>query len=64
MQVTGPFGQTLYQGTLYAGQAQQVDGATPLVVRLGNTPAVGLAVDGTQLDLSGVGRTANVRFMS
>jgi len=64
VQVTGPFGQTLYQGTLYAGQAQQVDGATPLVVRLGNTPAVGLAVDGTQLDLSGVGRTANVRFMS
>jgi hypothetical protein len=41
---------------------QQVAGGASLVVRLGNTPAIGLAVDGRPLDLTGVSQTATVRF--
>ena len=64
VQVSGANGQTLFTGTLYPGQNQQVSGAAPLVVRLGNTPGMTLAVNGAALDLSGVAKTANVRFLS
>jgi Domain of unknown function (DUF4115) len=57
-------GQTLYEGTLYAGQRQQVAGSGPLVIRLGNTQAITLQLNGAQLDLSGVAHTADVQFVT
>ncbi len=57
-------GHTLYEGTLQAGQTQTVTSAEPLVVRFGNTPAMALVVDRTQLDLSGVARTADLQFQT
>jgi hypothetical protein len=62
VQVSDPTGRVLFSGTLHAAQTQQVAGGASLVVRLGNTPAIGLAVDGQPLDLAGVGHTATVRF--
>jgi hypothetical protein len=56
-------GQTLFEGTLQAGQHQQVSGSSPLVIRLGNTPAMQLLVNGAQLDLAGAAHTADVRFV-
>ena len=56
-------GQTLYEGTLQPGQQQHVAGGGPLTVRLGNTPAMQISVDGHALTLEGVANTANVRFV-
>jgi hypothetical protein len=56
-------GQTLYEGTLQPGQQQRVSGGGPLTVRLGNTPAMQISVDGRALTLAGVAKTANVRFV-
>jgi len=64
VQVSAANGQTLFMGTLYPGQNQQLVGSAPLVVRLGNTPGMTLTIDGTALDLNGVGRTANLHFLS
>jgi hypothetical protein len=61
--VTSDSGQTLYEGTLQPGQQQHVTGSGPLTVRLGNTPAVQISVNGRPLVLAGVAKTANVRFM-
>jgi hypothetical protein len=62
VQVSDVNGRVLFSGTLHAAQTQRVAGGASLVVRLGNTPAIGLAVDGQPLDLAGVGHTATVRF--
>jgi hypothetical protein len=64
VQVSAANGQTLFMGTLYPGQNQQLVGSAPLVVRLGNTPGMALTIDGTALNLNGVGRTANLHFLS
>ena len=61
--VTTSGGQTVFQGTLRAGDSRAIAGAGELVVRLGNSPVIHLTVNGTQLDLAGVGRTANVKFV-
>ena len=61
--VTTSGGQTVFQGTLRAGDTRAIAGAGELVVRLGNSPVIHLTVNGTQLDLAGVGRTANVKFV-
>ena len=61
--VTSDSGQTLYQGTLQPGQQQHVTGSGPLTVRLGNTPAMQISVNGRPLVLAGVAKTANVRFI-
>lgn len=60
--VSADTGQTLYVDTMHAGQRQQVEGSGPLVVRLGDTSAMSLILNGTQLDLSGVAPTANIQF--
>jgi cytoskeletal protein RodZ len=57
-------GRTLFERTLHAGQQQQLTGAAALVVRLGNTPAIGVIVNGAPLDLSRVAQTADVRFVT
>jgi cytoskeleton protein RodZ len=62
--VTNAAGQTLFEGTLQAGQHQPVVGSGPLVIRLGNTSAMTMELNGEPLDLSGVARTANVSFVS
>jgi len=64
VQVSAANGQTLFTGTLYPGQDQQLIGTAPLVVRLGNTPGMTLTINGTALDLNGVAKTANVHFLS
>jgi hypothetical protein len=48
---------------LEAGQTKQISAVAPLVVRLGNTPAVRLTVNGVDLSLAGVAQTANVEFV-
>jgi hypothetical protein len=62
VQVTDANGRTTYEGVLHAGQAQQLGGTSPLTIRLGNTRAITISVNGTQLDLAGVANTANVHF--
>ena len=65
VQVHTARGNTVYEGTLQAGQTQAVTVGEPIVVRLGDdTPAIGLVVHGTQLDLWRVARIANVRFQT
>ena len=53
-------GQVLFEGTLAPGQQQQFTGSAALVVRLGNRPVMQLSVNGTPLNLSALGNTANV----
>ncbi len=55
-------GQTLFEGTLLAGQQKQLSGAGPLTIRMGNTAAMQMTLNGTPLDLAGMARTANVQF--
>jgi Domain of unknown function (DUF4115) len=57
-------GQAVFEGTLHAGQRQQLTGSAPLVVRIGNTPVLTMEVNGTQLDLSQIAHTANVQFVT
>ena len=55
-------GHTVFTGTLQPGQHQQVTGTGPLTVRLGNSPAVQISVNGSPLNMAGVGKTASVQF--
>ncbi len=55
-------GQTLFEGTLLAGQSKSVSGAGPLTIRMGNTSAMQMTLNGTPLDLAGMAKTANVQF--
>jgi hypothetical protein len=57
-------GRTVFEGTLQAGQRQDVPGAGPVDVRLGNTPAAQLAVNGTPLDLSKMSDVATLHFVA
>ena len=54
VQVTDRAGQTLFTATLHSGQEQLIPGATPIVVRLGYTPAMSISVDGVGIDLRGL----------
>jgi hypothetical protein len=54
--------QTLFEGTLLAGQQKQVSGAGPLTIRMGNTAAMQMTLNGAPLDLAGIARTANLQF--
>ncbi len=56
-------GKTLFEGTLHAGQHQEVTGTSPLVIRLGNTPAMQMLVNGSEVALAGAAQTADVRFV-
>jgi cytoskeletal protein RodZ len=64
VEVTDPTGRTLFNETLHSGQEQLIPGATPIVVRLGYTPAMSIAVDGVGLDLTGLSQTANLNFQT
>jgi cytoskeletal protein RodZ len=55
-------GRTVFTGTLQPGQQQLVPGTGPLLVRLGNSPAVQISVNGAPLNMAGIGKTANVQF--
>jgi endonuclease YncB( thermonuclease family) len=57
-------GQAVFEGTLHAGQRQQITGSGPLVVRVGNTLVLTMDVNGTPLDLSRVAHTANIQFVT
>ena len=55
-------GTTVFTGTLKSGEQQQVPGSGPLTVRLGNTAAIQMSVNGAPLNMAGVAQTANVQF--
>ena len=55
-------GQTLFEGTLLAGQQKELSGAGPLTIRMGNTSGMQMTLNGTRLDLAGMAKTANVQF--
>lgn len=55
-------GQTLFEGTLLAGQQKQLSGAGPLTIRMGDTAAMQMTLNGTPLGLTGMARTANLQF--
>lgn len=55
-------GHNVFSGTLKPGEQQQVPGTGPLTVRLGNSPAIQMSVNGAPLSLAGVANTANVQF--
>jgi len=52
--VTTPEGTSLLVRTLEGGEQASVPGSGPLVVRLGNAPAITLTVNGTPVDLTGL----------
>jgi hypothetical protein len=64
VEVTDPTGRTLFNQTLHSGQEQLIPGATPIVVRLGYTPAMSISVDGVGIDLAGLSQTANLNFQT
>jgi hypothetical protein len=64
VEVTDPTGRTLFNETLHSGQVQLIPGATPIIVRLGYTPAMSISVDGVGLDLTGLSQTANLNFQT
>ena len=59
-----PTGRSLFTGTLRSGQNQLIPSRGPIVVRLGYTPAITIAVDGVDLDLSGLAQTTSINFQS
>jgi hypothetical protein len=56
-------GETVFEGILEAGATREISAVGPLVVRIGNTPALRLTVNGAALSLAGVAQTANVEFV-
>jgi cytoskeleton protein RodZ len=64
VEITDPTGRSLFTGTLRSGQNQLIPSRGPIVVRLGYTPAITIAVDGVDLDLSGLAQTTSINFQS
>jgi hypothetical protein len=64
VEITDPTGRSLFTGTLRSGQDQLIPSRGPIVVRLGYTPAITIAVDGVDLDLSGLAQTTSINFQS
>ena len=62
--VTDGSGHTVFEGTLQAGQHQDVPGVGPVDIKLGNTPAAQLTVNGTPLDLSKMSDVATLHFVA
>lgn len=62
--ITDGTGHTVFEGTLQAGQHQDVPGAGPVDIRLGNTPVAQLTVNGTPLDLSKMSDVATLHFVA
>ena len=64
VEITDATGHTLFTATLHSGQQQQIPGAGPIVVRIGYTPAMTISVDGTDIELGGLGQTTNLTFQT
>ena len=64
VEITDPTGRSLFTGTQRSGQDQLIPSRGPIVVRLGYTPAITIAVDGVDLDLSGLAQTTSINFQS
>lgn len=64
VEITDSTGRSLFTGTLRSGQNQLIPSRGPIVVRLGYTPAITIAVDGVDLDLSGLAQTTSINFQS
>ena len=64
VEITDPTGRTLFNATLRPGQSQLIPSRGPIVVRIGYTPAITIAVDGVDLDLSGLAQTTSINFQS
>ena len=62
VRANSPLGQVVYEGILYAGQRWSVTG--PAWIRLGNPPAMAVAVNGTPMTVpgTGVGVPLNLEF--
>ena len=64
VEITDAAGHTLFTATLHSGDQQQIPGSGPIVVRLGYTPAMTISVDGTDIELGGLGQTTNLTFQT
>ena len=64
VQVSTDAGQTIFEGTLQAGDSHVVTGTSALTARLGNARSVGLLLNGTRLDLSHIANTADLRVQA
>ena len=62
--VDDAIGRTVFSGTLHTGQERQVAVSGPLVLHLGNTPAIVVSVGTAQLDLHGLSQTARLDFQT
>jgi hypothetical protein len=57
-------GRAVFSGTLHAGQQRQIAVSEPLVLHLGNTPAIVVSIGTAQLDLRGLSQTASLDFQT
>jgi hypothetical protein len=64
VQITDTAGAVLFSDTLPAGHTQQIPGAGPIVMKVGNMAGMTISVDGVDLALGGLPRTANITFQT
>jgi hypothetical protein len=64
IRITDTAGAELFTDTLPAGHTQQIPGAGPIVLRVGNMAGLTISVDGVDLALGGLARTANITFQT
>lgn len=64
VQITDTAGAVLFTDTLPAGHTQQIPGAGPIVMKVGNMAGVTISVDGVDLALGGLPRTADITFQT
>jgi hypothetical protein len=64
VQITDASGTIVFTATLPAGQQQQIPGAGPIVMKLGNMSGVTISVGDVPLDLGGLPQTADITFQT
>jgi hypothetical protein len=64
VQITDTAGAVLFSDTLPAGHTQQIPGAGPIVMKVGNMAGMTISVDGVDLALGGLPRTADITFQT
>jgi hypothetical protein len=64
VQITDTAGALLFTDTLPADHTQQIPGAGPIVMKVGNMAGMTISVDGVDLALGGLPRTANITFQT
>ncbi len=62
VEITDAAAKTLLSTTMHAGQQQELPGVQAILVRLGYTPAMTIAVDGAAIDLGRLAQTTAVDF--